>query len=135
MTAEAGGDRQVHRGPQRLVPGQDGNPDVPQQLRDPGPVRRRAGAGGEELHAQVVAEQRQDVQEPGGGRDVVDDQQHTTAPPPRRPPPGVLTDRYADPLLPRLRRLPLLPLVSLLPLPEHRTPWSLAHARAPGAQR
>ncbi|WP_129772424.1 hypothetical protein [Streptomyces sp. L-9-10] len=62
MTAETGRDRQIHREFEGLLPRQYGYAGLREQLGHPGPERRRTGPGGEQLHPQIVAEQRQDVQ-------------------------------------------------------------------------
>ncbi|EFE78815.1 predicted protein [Streptomyces filamentosus NRRL 15998] len=120
---EAGRDRQVHRRCRSLLPRQHGHPHVREQFGDARPERRGTRAGGEELYAQVVVEQGQDIEQSRRRRDVVHDEQHATASHPRGPARRVVPDRHPyPPVLPLAHAAPL-----ALPTPALATIYRQGH--------
>lgn len=99
FAAKAGRDRKVHRRREGLFPRVYGQPRVREQVRDARPEGRGSRAGGEELHPEVVVEQRQDIEQPGRRGDVVHDEQHAAASHPRGPARRVVPDRHPYPLV------------------------------------
>ncbi len=99
FAAKAGRDRKVHRRREGLFPREYGQPRVREQVRDARPEGRGTRAGGEELHPEVVVEQRQDIEQPGCRGDVVHDEQHAAASHPRGPARRVVPDRHPNPLV------------------------------------
>ncbi|GAA3849299.1 hypothetical protein GCM10022403_096180 [Streptomyces coacervatus] len=101
MTAEARRHDKRDRCLDRLLPRQYGHPGPVQQFGDARPERRRPRAGDQQLHPEVVVEERQDVEQAGRGGHVVDDEEHLVAAPTGGPPCRVVADRHPYPPGPR----------------------------------
>ncbi|WP_156302036.1 hypothetical protein [Streptomyces sp. e14] len=86
FTTEARGDREVHGSRQSLLPRQHGKLQFGEQLLYAALENGRPRGGDQELDAEVVVEQRHQIQQAAGRGDVVDHQQNPALHGPARPP-------------------------------------------------